>query len=166
MKLMFDGLLFEDLNQRLKVLGELFSSKIPRTKDAQVSMMVQEARVHSFLHCHKTFADFLHSIYEKSDISKKEGTDPKNSIGEVLTQFYKEGALTKVQVGDFAEQFDSATLLSYDTPWLTEEADKKFYQQRYAKISRYYYMMSTFAGDLSKKVAFIPQGVSDEQATK
>ena len=165
MNMMFDARIFEDLSQNLSALGEQFSTSAPRaSKDAQVNLMISEARLYAFMTCHSSLSNLLRDIYDKSEISKKEGSDPKNAIGEVLTWFYKERMLTKDQVTTLIEQFDSAPVLSYDSAWLPLPEEKKIFNERYSKISRYYYIMSTFIGALSKKVTFINRRSDDKKA--
>lgn len=164
MNMMFDARLFEDLNQQIPVLGELFSTKVPRSKDPQVNRMVSEARLYAFMSCHTTLSNLLRSIYDKSDMNKKEGSDPKNAIGEVLTGFYRNGVLSRDQISVFIDQFDAAPILSYDRTWLPGAAEQKLFQERYNKISRYYYAMSSFIAALSKKVSFMSRRPHDTES--
>ena len=155
MNMMFNARIFEDLSQNLLVLGEQFGSQVPRkVQDPLVQRMIDEARLHTFITCHTDLSNLLQSIYEKSDISKKEGSDPKNAVGEVLTWFYREGILTRKQLSDFVEQFESAALLSYDMSWLDTPEEQKLFRERCAKIARYHYMMNTFVGLLTQRVSF------------
>ncbi len=165
MNMMFNARIFEDLSQNLAVLGEMFSAQVPRkSKDPLINLTIQEARLHAFMTSHTSFGDLLRSIYEQSDISKKEGSDPKNAAGEVLTWLYRQRTLTAQQVTAFAEQFESATVLSYDSGWLEHPEEKKLFNERYAKISRYHYMMNIFVGALTKKVSFIDRRPDNAQA--
>lgn len=156
MKLQFNARIFEDLLQRLSLLGDLFGSSYPqKSKDLLVSTVIQEARVHTFLSCHTTFSDLLMSIYEQSDISKREKSDPNNALGEVLFWFSREKAVTQVQLNSFSEQFKAASLLSYDQEWLTEPDDRKQFDAYAARISHYHYTMNQFMSSLSQRVSFV-----------
>ncbi len=156
MYMKFDARLFEDLSSHLKMLGRQFGSEVPRTKDEKVQMVLDEARLYTFLLCHNTFINLLRSMYEQSPFSKKEGSDPKNAVGEVLIELVKENAFTKKEAEIFVEQFNSAKHLFYDTAWFDDPKDQKLFLGEMKKISRYYYAMSTFLSYLTKHLAIIP----------
>lgn len=153
----FNGMLFEDLTQRLKQLSELLSISV-KTKDAGVASMHQEARLYMFLACHTTLNDLLKSIYEESGLVKKEGADPRNAPGEVLTWMLKEKMVDKQQVMAMAEQYEAAGLLSYDGAWLTTPEDQKVFQDTIKKIPRFYYGMNSFVVNFSKRIVFYQKG--------
>lgn len=153
MTMSFNGMLFEDLSLRLKMLNNLFS--IPaKSKDSAISRMNDEARIHAFLTCHNTLNDLLRSIYDESELSKKEKADPKNAPGEVLSWMLKEKMIDKDQIVVIAQQYDAAGLLTYDSAWLLQAEDKKVFQDMVKKLPRYYYGMNTFVLSLSKRVMF------------
>ncbi len=157
MYMKFDARLFEDLSQYLKVLDKQFSSEVPRTKDQKIQLVLDEARLYAFMMCHNTFNELLRSMYDQSPLSKKEGSSPKNAVGEVLTELVKESALTKKEASIFVEQFDSANLLSFDGAWFLKPEEQKMFASHVKKISRYYYAMSTLLSYLTKKMAIIPE---------
>ena len=153
MTMSFNGLLFEDLNQRLKNLSELLS--IPaKSKDPGINCINQEARIYGFLTCHNTMNDLLVSIYEGSDLGKKENANPKNAPGEVLSWMLSEKMITKDQVVLVAQQYDVASLLAYDSSWLSGPEDKKMFLDMVNKLPRYYYVMNTFVQSFSKRLVF------------
>ena len=151
MKMSFNGILFEDLNQRLKHLGKLLSIRTS-TKDDGTKLMEQEARIHAFMTCHTTLNNLFRSIYEDSELSKKPKANPKNAPGEVLTMMLKEKVVTKEQVGFIAQQYEVAGLLTYDDAWLLQPEDRKAFKGMVQKIPRYYYGMNMFVANLSKRL--------------
>lgn len=148
-----DMRIFEDWNQRLALFGEHFSSRVPRnSKDPLINRLILEARLHAFLTCHTTLSEFLQDIYKDAYFSGKPGSNPKNAVGEVLTWMYQEKMLTAEDLNDFAEQFDSAMLFSYDRAWLDTPLKIELFDERCKKLSRYYYRMSTFCGMLTQRL--------------
>ncbi len=148
-----DMRIFEDWNQRLTLLGEHFSSRVPRaSKDKVINRLILEARLHAFLLCHTTLSELLQDIYKDSYLSTKQGSNPKNSIGEVLNWMYQQKMISSADLNDFAEQFDSAMLFSYDREWLATEQEVELFDERCKKLSRYYYRMSTFSGMLTQRL--------------
>lgn len=148
-----DMRIFEDWNQRLAVLGEHFSYRVPRaSKDPLVNRLILEARLHAFLACHTSLSELLQDMYKDSPFSTKQGSNPSNAIGEVLSWMYQQKMITAEDLNDFAEQFDSAMLFSYDREWLDTRLKLDLFDERSKKLSRYYYRMSTFSGMLTQRL--------------
>ena len=147
----FNGVLFEDLSQRLKQLSKLFSIPV-KSKDVGIACMNQEARIYSFLTCHNKLNDLLKSIYDESDLSKKENANPKNAPSEVLSWMLSEKMIDKDQVVAIAQQYDAASLLTYDKAWLMQSEDVKLFQEMVKKLPRYYYGMNNFVLSFSKRL--------------
>ncbi len=150
----FDGLLYEDLTKRLTVLGGQFGAAQRPSKNPKVNLLVREARIYSFLAAHHAFSDFLRSMYAQSDFGNKEKTDPRNILGEVVTWLFRHKIITHEQAQSIVEQFESATILSYDVTWFKEKEERQLFSDRYAKLSRYYTTMSTVMSELSKGMTF------------
>ena len=147
----FNGVLFEDLRQQLKQLDELLRVPV-KSKDTGKALLYQEARVYMFLQCHTRLDDLFKSIYTGSELSKREGSDPKNAPGEVLTWLIKEKMTDKEQATGIVQQYEAASLLAYDSAWLSYAEDKKVYQDFVQHIPRYYYKMNTFVMHFSQRI--------------
>ncbi len=157
MNISFNGVLFEDLNQRVKNLGELFS--IPaKSKDPGIARMNEEARIYAFLACHNTLHNLLRGIYDQSDLSKQEHTNPNNAPGEVLSWMLSEKTIDKDQVVAIAQQYDIANLLTYDSSWLIQPEDKKLFKDMVNKLPRSHYVMNSFVLSFSKRITLYKEG--------
>lgn len=148
-----DMQLFEDWNYKLARFGEHFGAAAPRaSKDAAIQRMVLEARLHAFVMCHAAFGDLLLTMYEQSDLSKKEGSDSDNAIGELLTWMHKQRMVSMEELRDIADQFDSWRLFSYEKEWLETAEAQHLFDERCKKLSRYYHRMSTVSGMLAQRL--------------
>lgn len=149
---------FEDLNYRLAALQEHFGPHAPRSsKDPLVQRLIIEARLHAFSLCHASLRELLLMMYKESHLSKEEGNNSENALGAVLSWMHQNRMISREELLDFIEQFDAALLLSYDREWLDTAEGQKMFDARCAKLSRYYYRMSSFSGMLSQRLTVSSQ---------
>ena len=155
MNFSFDSRTFEDVHQKLTHLGELLSTAYPqKSKDLLIALVINEARIQSFLACHNALTEFLVSVKDTPNANPTDDRSFQNVIAPLLGKFYKAGMVTKEQLETFVEQFDSALILSYDICWLEQAEQKALFSARVGRIPRYYYTMSTFISFLGQRVYF------------
>ncbi len=153
MNMTFNGMLFEDLTQRLQQLSNLLSIR-SKSKDKAATLMEQEARIYSFMSCHTLLNKLFVSIFEESELTKKPNANTKNAPGEVLTWMLSQKMVTKEQIAAIAQQYEAARLLTYDGAWLINKEDQQVFKDMVKKIPRYYYGMNTFVLGFSKRLVF------------
>ncbi len=148
-----DMRLFEDFNYQLARLQEHFGPLAPRaSKNPVTRNIILEARIHAFWQCQSTLRELLQSMYTGSDLSKKEGSNPDNAIGELIGWMYREKMLSPKEVDALVELFESGMLLFADRCWLNSSEKHKIFDDRSNRLSRYYHSLSTFSGMLTQRL--------------